>query len=117
MPVYHRFYDTRLLLLSIPAVLIVFQRRRLLGALIAVLTVLAGISVQYRVQIYLMQHSQWQYVLAHKFLFIFLLRQQNLELLILFCLYLVAISSMRFSGTTKIDSFPAHERAIPLHAK
>jgi hypothetical protein len=117
MPVYHRFYDTRLLLLSIPAVLIVFQRHRLLGTLIAVLTVLAGISVQYRVQIYLMQHSQWQYVLAHKFLFIFLLRQQNLELLILFCLYLVAISSMRFSGTTKIDSFPAHERAIPLHAK
>ena len=31
-PVYHRFYDTRLLLLTIPAVLIVFQRRRFLGA-------------------------------------------------------------------------------------
>ncbi len=117
MPVYHRFYDTRLLLLSIPAVLIVFQRHRLLGTVIALLTVLAGISVQYRVQIYLLKHSQWQYVLAHKFLFIFLLRQQNLELLTLFCLYLVAISSMRFSGTTKIDSYPAHEPAIPLHAK
>jgi hypothetical protein len=104
-------------LLSIPAVLIVFQRHRPLGTLIAVLTVLAGISVQYRVQIYLLQHSQWQYVLAHKFLFIFLLRQQNLELLILFCLYLIAISSMRFSGTAKIDSYPAHEPAIPLHAK
>jgi len=38
MPVYHRFYDTRLLLLSIPAIGIVFQKRRLLGALIAVLT-------------------------------------------------------------------------------
>jgi Glycosyltransferase family 87 len=117
MPVYHRFYDTRLLLLSIPAVLIVFQKRRLLGTLIALLTVLADISVQYRVQIYLLQHSQWQDVLTHKFLFILLLRQQNLELLILFCLYLVAISSIHFSSATKIGSYPVHEPAIPLHAK
>jgi hypothetical protein len=56
-------------------------------------------------------------VLAHKFLFIFLLRQQNLELLILFCLYLVAISSIHFSSATKIGSYPVHEPAIPLHAK
>ncbi len=117
MPVYHRFYDTRLLLLSIPAVLIVFQRRRFLGTLIASLTVLAGISVQYRVQIYLLQHSQWQDVLAHKVLFILLLRQQNLELLILFSLYLFAISSIRFSSATNTGSYPAHESAIPLHAK
>ena len=47
-PVYHRFYDTRLLLLTIPAVLIV-QKRRLLGTLIAVLTTLSVVSVQYRV--------------------------------------------------------------------
>ena len=117
MPVYHRFYDTRLLLLSIPAVLIVFQKHRLLGTLIASLTVLAGISVQYRVQTYILQHSQWQDVLAHKVLFILLLRQQNLELLILFSLYLFAISSIRFSSTTKIGSYPVHESAIPLHAK
>ncbi|MGA3224758.1 MAG: glycosyltransferase family 87 protein [Acidobacteriaceae bacterium] len=116
-PVYHRFYDTRLLLLSIPAVLIVFQERRVLGTVIAVLTVLADISVQYRLQVYFLQHSQWQDVLAHKFLFILLLRQQNLELLILFCLYLVAISSIRFLSTTKIDSYPVHEPVIPLHAK
>jgi hypothetical protein len=116
-PVYHRFYDTRLLLLSIPAVLIVFQKRRLLGTLIALLTLVADISVQYRVQLYLLQHSQWQHVLAHKFLFILLLRQQNLELLILFCLYLVAISSIRFSSATKIGSSPVYETAIPLHAK
>ena len=116
-PVYHRFYDTRLLLLSVPAVLIVFQKRRLLGALIAVLTVLAIISVQYRVQIFLLQHAKWQSILPNKFLFILLLRQQNLELLILYCLYLVAIFSLRFSTPATIESYPVHEPALPLQAR
>jgi hypothetical protein len=97
-PVYHRFYDTRLLLLSIPAVLIVFQNRRILGAVIGVFTILAIISVQYRVQEFLLQHAQWQNILQNKLLFILLLRQQNLELLILFCLYLFAMFSLRFSN-------------------
>jgi hypothetical protein len=114
-PVYHRFYDTRLLLLSIPAVLIVFQKRRLLGAFIAVLTVLATISVQYRVQILLLQQAKWQNMLPNKFLFILLLRQQNLELLTLYGLYLVAIFSIRFSSAAAIESYPVHEPAIPLH--
>ena len=115
-PVYHRFYDTRLLLLSIPAVVIVCQKRRLLGILIAVLTVLAVISVQYRVQMFLLQQAKWQSVLANKFLFILLLRQQNLELLILFCLYLTAIFSIRFSSSAAMEAPPLHEPAIPLQA-
>ena len=115
MPVYHRFYDTRLLLLSIPAVVIVFGKRRLLGALIAVLTVLATVSVQYRVQTYLLQHGQWQNILANKFLFILLLRQQNLELLLLFSLYLVAMFSLR--SAAPMDRDHLYEPAIPLHAK
>jgi Glycosyltransferase family 87 len=110
-PVYHRFYDTRLLLLTIPAVLIVFQRRRFLGALIAFLTLLAVISVQYRVQVFLLQHAEWQTVLEHKFLFILLLRQQNLELLMLFWLYLFAIVSVRSSGAPEMEA----SAAIPLH--
>jgi Glycosyltransferase family 87 len=97
-PVYHRFYDTRLLLLSVPAVVLVFQKRRTLGVIMAIFTVVATVSVQYRVQTSLVQQAKWQNVLANKFLFILLLRQQNLELLILFCLYLVAIFSLRFSG-------------------
>jgi Glycosyltransferase family 87 len=116
-PVYHRFYDTRLLLLSIPAVVIVFQKRRLLGTLIAVLTVLAVVSVQYRVQMFLLQQAKWQSVLANKFLFILLLRQQNLELLLLFCLYLAAIFSTRFSSAAAIEAHPLHEPAIPLQAR
>jgi hypothetical protein len=114
-PVYHRFYDTRLLLLTIPAVLIVFQKRRLLGALIAVLTLLAVISMQYRVQGFLLQHREWQSVLQNKFLLILLLRQQNLELLMLFCLYLFAIVSVRSSSTPETEASAARQPATPLH--
>ncbi len=95
-PVYHRSYDVRLLLITIPAVLIVYQKRRLLGAFIGVLTILAVVSVQLRVQLFFLHHAMWQAILQNKFLFILLLRQQNLELLIIFCLYLVAILSIRF---------------------
>lgn len=113
MPVYHRFYDTRLLMLSIPAIGIIFQKRRVLGALIALLTLLATISVQYRIQIFLLQHAKWQTVLRNKFLFIVLLRQQNLEMLILFCLYLVAMFTMRFSIAAKSE-YPVLEPAVSL---
>jgi hypothetical protein len=112
-PVYHRFYDTRLLLLSVPAVLVVFEKRRLLGILIATLTVVAIISVQYRIQIYLLQQGRWQSLLPNKFLFILLLRQQNLELLILYGLYLAAIFSLRFSNAAPAAAQPTYE----LHAK
>jgi Glycosyltransferase family 87 len=115
MPVYHRFYDTRLLLLTIPAVLIVFQKRRLMGAAIAVLTALQVFSVQYRLQIFLLQHDEWKSVLQNKLLFILLLRQQNLELLILFGLYLLATFSIRFSSSPAMDATPAFEPAMPLH--
>ena len=115
-PVYHRFYDTRLLLLTVPAVLIVFQKRRLLGVLIAVLTFLAVVSVQYRVQVFLLQHGAWQTVLQNKFLFILLLRQQNLELLMLFFLYLFAIVSTRSSSAPQLEASPACQPAISLHS-
>jgi Glycosyltransferase family 87 len=115
MPVYHRFYDTRLLLLSVPAVVVVFQKRRVLGAVIAVLTVITTISVQYRVQMLLLQQGKWQSVLANKFLFILLLRPQNLVMLLLFLLYLAAIFSLRFSSPSGIEASPVHEPAIPAH--
>jgi hypothetical protein len=115
MPIYHRFYDTRLLLLSVPAVVIVFQRRRVLGTVIAVLTVLAAVSVQYRVQMFLLQQGKWQSVLANKFLFVLLLRHQNLLMLLLFLLYLAAILSLRLSSPAAIDPSPVHEPAIPAH--
>jgi hypothetical protein len=102
LPMYHRFYDTRLLLLTVPAVAVIFQKRRILGGLIAVLTVLAVISVQYRVQVLLIQKGEWERLLHHPLLFILLLRQQNLELLLLFGLYLAAILGIRRSSVTPI---------------
>ena len=95
MPVYHRFYDTRLLLLTIPAVVIVWEKQRILGIVLGALTILATVSVQYRVQAYLLEHAQFESVLRNKVLFVLLLRQQNLELLLLFGLYLVAMGTMR----------------------
>jgi hypothetical protein len=102
IPVYHRYYDARLLLISIPAVLTVYQKRRFLGACIGVLTILVLISVQSRIQAYLVGHSMWQSVLQNKMLFIALLRQQNFELPILFCLYLVAIYTIKFTGDSAV---------------
>jgi hypothetical protein len=94
-PIYHRFYDTRLLLISIPALLVVWQRRRILAVAMCGLTLCAVVSVQYRVQLYLLQHAQWQNVLERKLLFVLLLRQQNLEILALFGLYLFALFALR----------------------
>ena len=96
-PVYHRFYDTRLLLISIPAMMVVWQQRRILAIAMSVLTLCAVVSVQYRVQMYLLQHAQWQSVLDRKLLFVLLLRQQNLALLLLFGLYLFALFALRIS--------------------
>jgi hypothetical protein len=115
MPIYHRFYDTRLLLLSVPAVLVVFQSRRVLGSVIAVLTVFAAVSIQYRVQVFLLQQGKWQSVLANKFLFVLLLRHQNLIMLLLFLLYLAAIRSLRLSSPGATDPSPLHKPAIPAH--
>jgi hypothetical protein len=109
-PVYHRFYDSRLLLLTIPATVLIFRRRRVLGAIIGAFTVLAIISVQYRVQGYYLQQGKLQTVLQNKFLLIVLLRQQNLELLILFCLYMAALFSHRLAVTE-----PAYQSATQPH--
>jgi hypothetical protein len=66
-------------------------------------------------QMFLFQHDEWKGVLQNKLLFVLLLRQQNLELLILFCMYLLAMFSMRFSSSPAIDSYPDLEPAMPLH--
>jgi Glycosyltransferase family 87 len=108
-PVYHRFYDTRLLLLTIPAVVLISRKHRILGACMTALTVLTVISLQYRVQAYLLQQGKLQSLVQHKLLFVAFLRQQNLVLLLLFCLYLVAIRSLRESGVATA------EPAILLH--
>ena len=112
MPVYHRFYDTRLLLLTIPAIVLVWEQRRLWGLWLGGLTVLTIVSVQYRVQAYLLQHSQFESVLQRKVLFLLLLRQQNLELVLLFCLYLLAMGTIRFTAPATPETLAANAPTV-----
>ena len=76
----------------------VYQKRRLLGALIGILTVSTVFILQFWVQRAFVHLDLLQSVLHNKILFVLLLRQQNLELPILFCLYMVAIFTIRFDG-------------------
>jgi hypothetical protein len=102
------------LLISIPAVMIVWQRRRLLAIAMCVLTLCAVVSVQYRVQMYLLQHALWQNVLQHKLLFVLLLRSQNLELLALFGLYLFALFALRFSTAPTAKAHAGYSPVVSL---
>jgi hypothetical protein len=65
----------------------------------------------------LLEHGEWQSLLQNKFLLILLLRQQNLELLVLFWLYLFAIVSVRSSSAPEMAASAACQPAIPLHVR
>lgn len=95
LPVYHRNYDSRFLLLSIPAALIVFEKRRIVGALLCTFVALATVSIQHWVQLLLQRDGLLQTVQEHKPLFILLLRESDIRLLILFCLLLIALFNVR----------------------
>jgi hypothetical protein len=91
MPVYHRNYDSRFLLLAIPGTLIIFERRRILGALLCILTALATVSIQHWVQLFLQRDGMFHTVQQNKALLVLLLRESDIRLLILFGLYMVAL--------------------------
>lgn len=95
LPVYHRSYDGRFLLLAIPAALIIFEKRRIVGAFLCVLIALATVSIQYWVQLLLQRDGLLQTVQRNKPLLILLLREGDLSLLILFGLFMVAFFSIR----------------------
>lgn len=94
LPVYHRFYDTRMLLISVLAFPVIFQRNRILGVAMTVLTALAVVSIQNRLQLFFLHRGELQNILQHRLLFLVLLRQQTLELLLLFFGYVIAIGWM-----------------------
>jgi Glycosyltransferase family 87 len=91
MPVYHRNYDSRFLLLAIPGTLIVFERRRILGAFLCVLTALATVSIQHWVQLFLQADGMLHTVQRNKALLVLLLRESDIRLLLLFSLYMVTL--------------------------
>jgi hypothetical protein len=93
LSVYHRYYDAALLVLTIPAILIIFEKSVRWGTIIAVVTALGSTLVQGRLNSWLQVHAPALRldILSHKILFILIFRQQNLELLLLACLYLFVI--------------------------
>jgi hypothetical protein len=95
LPIYHRAYDSRLLILSIPAALIVYKRRRTLGALVCVLVALSAVSIQHWVKILLEKDGLLQIVQQNKLLFILVLRENNIRLLALSSLLAIALFNIR----------------------
>ena len=117
LPVYHRQVDAAILLLTIPSLLIITEHRPALGAAMAGLTLLGSTSIPGFLNGFLTAHApavlhfflgskvlmflvlgsaydlptQFQYLLGNKFVFLLILRQQNLALLLLACLYLTAM--------------------------
>jgi len=95
LPIYHRGYDSRLLILSIPAALIVFEKRRSAGAFVCVLVALTIVSISHWVRMPLQREGLLQTVQQNKLLFILVLRESSLRLLALFGFLLVALFNIR----------------------
>jgi len=117
LPVYHRQADATILLLAVPSLVIVFQRGRALGAAMAALTFLGTTHIPGILNAFLFTHAPallhamlcnkyllflvlgsatdlqpgFQHILDNRFAFVLALREQNLDLLLLACLYLVAL--------------------------
>ncbi len=93
MPVYHRSFDTRLLLIGIPAVVLIFQADRVVGALILAVTILEieHSYTQYWVRLLFEHHRQWRGLLENRLLYVVLMQQPAVELCLLAGLYLVAM--------------------------
>jgi Glycosyltransferase family 87 len=95
LPIYHRNYDSRFLILSIPAALIVYENRRFVGAFLCVLVALATVSIQHWIQLVLQKEGLLESVQQDRPLFTLLLRESGLRLLVLSCLFMVALFNIR----------------------
>ena len=104
LPVYHRAYDTRLLILFIPAAVIVLERRRIEGILLCVLTALATVSIQHWVTLALHRAGLLEKVMTNKLWLILLLRETNLRLLLLAGLIMVAAIGLRRTPARQTSS-------------
>lgn len=110
LPVYHRSYDSRLLMLAIPAALIVLERRRVEGILLCILVASSVVSIQHWLQLWLGRIGLLDSVLHNHVLLIFLLRESVLRLLACFGLLLFALarwnagSELRPEGDVRMDA-------------
>jgi Glycosyltransferase family 87 len=115
LPVYHRDYDIILLLLTIPMIVAVVRQRQALGFLIATMTVLAIAPVQRNANAWLMSHypAFRLEILAHRILFLLVLREQILATVVLFCLYLAAIYLIRPAAESAAAAFNGPHGSSP----
>lgn len=99
LPVYHRNYDTPILLLTVPPILVIVKYNNVLGYAIALLTVFTSLPILPHMIAWLKPHSPavYQKILGSKFLFVVMLRSQNVAIFAVFCLYLVAMFSLSFA--------------------
>ena len=114
LPVYHRFYDELLLLLTIPAVPIIFERHRRLGFLIILMTILGNFLIEGHVYRWFANHPSgtYQHMIDNKILFILLMRLQNIALLLLACLYIVAIFVIQKKPTSGFVSSASNSTQV-----
>jgi hypothetical protein len=90
LPIYHRDYDTVLLILTVPAIAIIYyQRRQWFGPIVVVAAVLQSLSL------FLHGPARVQNLVRHKLLFILLMPQQALVMMFLAILYIVAMFAVR----------------------
>jgi hypothetical protein len=104
LPVYHRFYDTPLLILTIPAAMIVYNKHRSLGVLIVTVTLFAATLTEKHLNAWL--HREWLQrhfpslgpaIMDNRVLYLLVFREQILAMIVLFCLYLAAIFPSSFN--------------------
>lgn len=115
LPAYHRYYDAAILFLTLPAILVIFRKSRYWGAVIVGLTALSSTLVSGRLVTWIHLHAPSVRLdtLEHKPLFILLLRQQNFELLLLACLYLVVIFKILPSTSSAKQPSPSTVHLSP----
>ena len=88
-PIYHRSYDTRLLVLCLPVVVLLSKDRSVMGSAIACAFILSLVSFQNQIFQFLNKHSR--NVLDNKFLYFVLLREQVIMMCVLFLLLVAAL--------------------------
>ncbi len=101
LPIYHRDYDTRLLIIALPAVAIIFRQCRILGSVViavALLNIFAASLLRHTLGVLhiLFRHRiTAQLMPQNKLLFVILLRQESLQMLVLAGCFLAAMFIVR----------------------
>jgi glycosyl transferase family 87 len=109
LPIYHRTYDSRFLVLCIPSAVIIFEGCRVIGAFMCALIALATVSTQHLAQELLLRDGLLQTIRQSKVLLIFLLRGSDVQLLALFGLFMVAFLKIYNPMKAAATSSPAQD--------